>query len=163
MARPARFVRGAPTGSALVDGFRTKVAFGSNVTIGIREKAVTPAGYDGGPPVAIDDMHNVNWMVMRSQRLKTLTEMAFTFSYDPQQKAIIAAMINSEQSITVLFSDLSAVAFWGYLRVVRFNESRKGEQPTGTATIQPTNVDPSDNSEAGPVYYNSSGVPTNID
>jgi hypothetical protein len=70
----------------------------------------------------------------------------------------IVALINVETTWTVLFPNNDTWSFFGFLRSFVPSALTEGEFPTADIVIEPTNVDPSDGSEAGPNYITSSGT-----
>ena len=163
MTAPAPTSRTSPpTGTKLDDGFATLITISGNPAISFWEKTVTPPGVEGGDPVDTSTMHNVTWRTLSPPVLKTLTEVTLTAAYDPVlydstgANPIVQA-INDRRTITVKFADGSTVAFYGYLRAFTPGDSSEGAQPEATVTIQPTNVDASNNEE-GPVYTAGSGT-----
>lgn len=158
MAAPSPTVRVAPTGIKLRDGFSSLVTFATDSNINLWEMEVTPPGVDGGPAIPQTTMHNTAWETFAAQALKTLTESSFKFAYDPAAYDEINALVNVATTITKQFKDGSTLAFYGYLRQVQFDPLVKGSQPTGTATVQPTNYDHVNNVEAGPVMTSVAGT-----
>lgn len=158
MAAPTPTARQTPTGIKLDDGHSTLVTIGSDPDCSFWEKTVTPPGLDGGDPVETTTMHNDVWRTMAPRKLKTLTDLTTTAAYDPVIYTQLVGRINEETTITVTFPDGSTLAFYGYLRSFIPDEVSEGEQPTATATITPTNQDPTTGAEEAPVLTNVSGT-----
>lgn len=145
--------RQTPSGTMLEDGHSTKVAFSADPDVSFWEKTVTPPGVDGGDPIEITTMFNVDWRTMAARALKTLTESSLTVAYDPKVYDQIVALVNVPGLITAHFPDTSRLEFYGYLQKADFSELKEGEQPEATIKIQPTNVNPSNGAEVAPNYY----------
>ena len=148
MAAPEPTTRGTPGGIKLPDGFSTKITLSSDTDISFWEKEVTPPGLDGGEPVEQTTMHNDTLRTFRPRSLSTMTECSCSAAYDPDAYDEILAIINTNLTITVTFSDGSTLAFFGYLRTFTPGALVEGEQPLADIVIQPTNYDPTNNVEA---------------
>ena len=158
MAAPAPTARPAPAGIKLGDGYQTLITIAADTDISFWEKTVTPPGVDGGDTIDQTTMHNTFWRTSRARSLALLTEMTTVAAYDPDVYDEVIAILNDETTITITFPDGSTLAFFGYLRVFQPNEVSEGEQPEATITIQPTNIDPVNNVEAGPVMTEVEGT-----
>jgi hypothetical protein len=158
MAAPATTARSTPLGIPLGDGYSTKIAFALDPDISFWEKTVAPGGWDGGDAIEATTMHNATYRTFRSRSLVTLNESSTTVAYDPDVYDEILAIINVEGSITVHFPDGSTLDFFGYLRTFEPSDNEEGTQPEATITIQPTNWDPANNVEQGPVLTEVSGT-----
>lgn len=157
MAAPTSTNRSTPgSGSPMPDGYQTLIAFEDDPDVSFWEKTVQPPGVDGGDPIDATTMHNTTWRTMRARSLKEMTESSLTVAYDPRVLSQINALINVEQAITVHFPDGSSWTFYGYLRTFEPGENQEGEQPEADITIQPTNWDPDNSAEEGPVYGSAS-------
>ncbi len=159
MADPTVTQRSTPTGRKLDEGYQTLIAFASNASVQLWEKSVQPPGMDGGDPVETTTMHNSTYRTMAARKLITMSPVEVTAAYDPAVYDAIVALINVEGAITVHFSDGSSLSFYGFLQTFEPQAIEEGEQPEANITIQPTNTDPTDGSEAGPVYTAPSGSP----
>lgn len=157
-AAPSATVRVAPSGIKLKDGFSTKVTFATDTNLEIWEKTVKPPGIDGGDAIDQTTMHNTTWRTMAARQLKTLTEASSKFAYDPSCYTAFIALINVETTITKTFPDGSTLAFYGFLKMVEFDDLAEGTQPEGTMTIVPTNFDPTNKVEAGPTITSVAGT-----
>ena len=144
-----------PTGDKLTDGKTAFVVIGAGSSyrdIAFWEVTVKPQGYDGGEPVMTGDMWNTAFKTKVPQKLINGTPMQIEANYDPAFVNDIVAAINDNTTITRHDPDLSSTCFYGYLRSVEFAPMADGQQPRCTIVIEQTNTDPSDGSEAGPVY-----------
>lgn len=158
MAAPVPAARVDPAGIKLKDGYSALVTFATDTNIELWEKTVTPPGMDGGDAIEQTTMHNDQWRTYAPRGLITLTEFVFTAAYDPEVYNSLLALINRETTVTVRFSDGSTLAFYGFLQKVEMKEMTEGEQPELTATVRPTNFDPTNKVEAGPTLTSVAGT-----
>ena len=158
MAAPSATARETPVGIALQDGFSTKITLGADASIEFWEKTVKPPGVDGGDPVETKTMHNSDWETFAPRSLKRLTEVGSRVAYDPDLYDELTSRVNSEDTITVTFSDASTLAFFGYLRSFEPADCEEGTQPEADIVIQPTNWDYTNHVEAGPTLVETSGT-----
>lgn len=159
MGAPTMTARTAPTGTKLKDGHKITKAFAANAAVNLWEKVVMPPGADGGEPVDQTTQFNATYRTKSARTLKEITNASMTCAYDPAALSAILALVNVETSITDHFPDHSAWSYFGYLKSFKPGPIKEGEQPEAEVEIIVTNVDPSDNSEAGPVYTASGGTP----
>jgi len=158
MAAPTLTARSTPLGIALADGYSTKIAFAADVDISFWEKSVSPPSLDGGDAIETSTMHNSTYRTFLARSLITLGETSITVAYDPDVYDEIIGIINVNTSISVHFPDGSTLTFYGYLRTFEPGDNTEGEQPEATITVQPTNYDPANNLEAGPVMVEATGT-----
>ena len=158
-ANPATTTRSAPVGLKLDDGHSTKVAFSRDNDVSFWEKGVTPPGLDGGDAIDTTTMHNVAYRTFAPRQLKSLTESQCRAAYDPNvYNNILDNLLNQAGSVTCAFSDGSTLDYYGYLRTFEPDEITEGEQPEASITINPTNFDPTNDVEAGPVLTSVAGT-----
>jgi hypothetical protein len=158
MASPAITARVLPTGIMLDDGFPTVIAFALNPSVNLWEMSVKPPGVDGGDPKDLSTMHQVAWRRRGPRKLKTLTDSTFTAGYDPKAQGECEALVNKEGAITIHWPDGGTRSFFGFLQKFEPNEVKEGEPPTAQVTIVPTNWDPVNHVEAGPVDVDVPGT-----
>lgn len=158
MAAPTPTARGTPSGIKLEDGFRSLHTFSHNATIGLWEVDIAPPGDDGGEPINTTTMHNITYRTMSPRALISSSPSTIRFAYDPAARASIRQELNREQTMTVTFPDGSTEAYYGFLQSVTFDALVEGTMPMGTAVIQPTNFDPTNRVEAGPVVTSVAGT-----
>ena len=158
MAAPTPVARGTPAGLKLKDGQFTKLTFNDLPTLSVWEKAVKPPGIDGGDPIPQTTHHNVYWRTTAPRALRTLTQSTIKVAYDPNMVNQLESQVNREQGLTVTFPDGSTLAFFGFLKSVEFDDLVEGEQPEATIQIEPTNWDPVNDVEAGPVLTSVAGT-----
>jgi hypothetical protein len=144
--------RSTPTGTALEDGYSTKIAFAADPDVGFWEKTVTPPGIDGGDAIEQTTMHNSTWRTFAARSLATLTDVSVTAAYDPAVYPQIVALINVEGLITLHFPDGSTLDFYGFLKEFTPGEHSEGDQPEADITIICTNRNPTSGAEVGPVF-----------
>jgi len=152
MAAPTPTARVAPTGPKFTDGYKTLITLAADSNIEFWEKEVTPPGVEGGDPIMTGDMFNTAWETKVLQALKTTTPVTLVANLKGVTLTSCVAICNVATTITVRFPDTSTLCFYGGLRSAKPNAFVKGQQPTITIVIEPTNTDPSDGSEAGPVF-----------
>lgn len=158
MAAPTPTTRATPAGIMLDDGHSTKITIAADTDISFWERTVQPPGIDGGDAIDQTTMHSVTWRIMRARALKTLTECQATVGYDPNVYNNLLPIINLETTITITFPDLSTLAFYGFLKSFEPTDNTEGEVPEATITITPTNFDPTNKVEAGPVLTSVAGT-----
>jgi hypothetical protein len=158
MASPSVTPRTTPVGFKMPDGFKTTYAFADNPAIQFWEMVVKPPTMDGGDAIPTSTMHNIAWRTMSPRHLKTLGESTVQAMYDPDFITGLEQLINFETSVTVHYPDGSAEAFWGFMQKAEFQELKEGEPPMVNLTIIPTNWDPVNFVEAGPVFVPSGGT-----
>lgn len=159
MASPTTQTRSTPGGIPLKDGYQTLIAFSLDTDVSFWEKTIKPPAVDGGEPIEITSMHNTTWITKIAQALAELQDVTLTASYDPSMYTQILSLVNKKEgSITINFADGSTLDFWGYLRIFDPQEVERGTQPEANITITPTNWDPVNNVEAGPVLTSVAGT-----
>ncbi len=152
MAAPTHTARSTPGGKMLKDGYSTKIAFAADPDVSLWEKTVQPPGLDGGDAIDITTMHNTTLRTFAPRSLQTMTEMQLTCAYDPRVMPQLLALINVETTVTVHYPNGDRLSFFGFLKNVDPSENTEGEQPEMTATIVPTNTDPSTGAEEDFAY-----------
>lgn len=151
MAAPVAVVRIPPTAFKLRNGYQALLAFAEDTNAEYYEIAVGIPGFSMGDAVENTTQQNLVYRTMGPRLLITLTEFQVTAGYDPTVYTSLINLAGIEQVITIAFPDGSTLAFFGYLREVAFDQMVDGTMPQITMTITPTNYDPSDCTEAGPV------------
>lgn len=152
-AAPTVTARTAPAGFKLEDGYQSLIAFSGNADAIFFEIEVGQPGVDGGEPINTTTQHNVLYRTFAPRALSTLTPYQVKVAYDPclTQEAL-NQMINEPDAITTHYPDSSTGAHWGYLQKIDYDPLVEGTMPTATLTIVPTNWDPVNCVEAGPVF-----------
>lgn len=162
MAAPAPSQRVAPTNSVrLENGYRSLVTFSLDTNLDVFEKAVTPAGYDGGEPINTADMFRNFWQTQAPRALVKMTPLTMVCNYDPKVYSQLKAMYNKRQTITEWYPNGDNLAYFGYIQKVDRNSHADGTQPEMTITVIPTNEDPTTHEEEDPVFteYTGTGDP----
>lgn len=158
MAAPSPTARGTPAGIKMDDGHSTLITIGSLTTISFWEKTVKPPGVDGGDKIDTTTMHNVTYRTFEPRALITLTECTTSAAWDPNLYNQLVQHVNRNTTITVRFPDGSTCAFYGFVKSAEPGEHSEGEMPMIDVTIEPTNWDPANRVEAGPVLTSVSGT-----
>ena len=158
MAAPATTARGAPPGYKMPDGFKTTIAFAKKANVNFWEKTVKPPSIEGGDKIDTTTMLNTAWRTSDARHLKTLSESTAMVAYDPDVLPEILTLVNNPGSITVHFPDNSTLDFYGFMSKFEIGDHKEGEMPEATVTICPTNWDPVNFVEVGPVFTAASGT-----
>lgn len=137
--------------SFLNDGHSTIISFSEAPNVLFREKEVTPPGAEGGGENDTTTMRNTTWRTKQPKKLKSLTPMSSTVSYDPAVYDTIDAITQVNQEVTVTFPDGSQLTFWGWLDSFTPGAAVEGEQPTADINVIPGNQDNNAN-EVAPVF-----------
>lgn len=132
--------RTTPVGTALDDGFSTKVAFAGDPDISFWEKTVKPFGLDGGDAIDLVTMFNTTYRTKAPRQLVDLTECSGTAAYDPKVLPQLIALINVNGWITLHHPNGDTWDFVGYLKAFDPPEHQEGEFPVASFTIVPTNL-----------------------
>jgi hypothetical protein len=158
MAAPTPTVRQTPAGIKLKDGFRFKVTFSADPDISLWEVELNQGGADLGEPVDQSTMWNDTYVTRAPQGLQDWTQFTLTFAYDPAVITQLAAIIGTEQTMTVTYKDGSTLAIYGWINSTNMGTLARGSQPRGTLTFQPSNWDDFLDVEAGPAVASVGGT-----
>ncbi len=158
MAAPTITSRATPTGWKMPDGYRTEVSILGTTNVSFWEKQVKPPGIDGGEAIDTTTMFNDAWRTKHPRSLKTLEPIQIMAAFDPDVYAQIFLLINKNTSITVHLPDNSTISFYGAMIKFEPSEFKEGEEPTCAVTIVPTNWDPVNFLEVGPVFTAATGT-----
>ena len=159
MGTPTMTPRTEPAGSRLIDGWKSTIAFSVDPSVYVWEIECTPFGLEGGEKHKITTMHNDVYEQYAPHPLIELSDGEMLVAYDPAHLSRLLGMIDSQGSVTYHYPNHGADSAFGYLRSFKRNSLKIGEMPTAVCVIVHTNRDPSDGSEAGPVYTASGGTP----
>ena len=138
----------------LTDGHPTTMTFyalGTGVVLKAKEVSVTPPGIAGGGENDTTTMRNTTWRTKQPKKLKTLTNGALTFQYDPAIYDQVLSIINVNGQILCEFADGSTLLFWGWLDDFTLGECVEGTMPTATGTVICSNQN-DDGVEVAPDY-----------
>ena len=128
-----------PVGTALDDGFSTKVAFAADPDVSFWERTVKPPGFDGGDPIDIHTMFNTTYLTKAPNSLIELTDVTGVAAYDPVVLDQIVALENVNGWITAHHPNNDTWDFVGFLRLFDPPEHAKGDFPLAAFTIVVTN------------------------
>lgn len=158
MAAPSATARQDPGGVQMVTGWPALVTFELDPDIELFEKMVTPPGIETGELTELTNQHNSIWKTYAPQGLLRLTDMSFTAGYDPSVYYSIRTVAGKNQGVTLWWPNTDSLAFYGVLRSFVPGQMQQGQPPEATVTISPTNADPDDCTEQGPVWTNGTGT-----
>jgi len=162
MADPSTITPVAPDGIDLKDGYQTLIGFGEDTNISLWIKEVTPPGVEGGEPIDTTTMHNSTYITKIAQALIDLEPVSAVVGYDPDAYDECIAICNkddsSDSSFTIQFPDGSTLDCWGYLRSFKAQRLARGTYPLADIVLVPTNWDPVNRLEAGPVMTEVAGT-----
>lgn len=136
----------------LKDGFSTIITISGDPDIEFEEKTLTPPSIEGGGENDASTMRNTAWRTKYPKGLKTLGPMQCNVAYDPLVYTSIIAQLNVNQSITVTFPNGGTLQFYGWIDAFTPDAAEEGSQPTATVAIIPSNINPTGEVEAAPVY-----------
>lgn len=152
MAAPVATARVTPTANKPADGFKALITIALDPDIEFWETSITPPGYDGGDPVDTTTQHNNTVRTKAPRDLIDMTDMTSVGLFNPTIYTSIRAVINKPTTITILWPDLSTLAFYGFVRVFAPGDLTEGGRMEGTITVTITNQDPATGAEELPVY-----------
>jgi hypothetical protein len=158
--------RPVPADARLREGFSTVIALSVNSTVGLWPDLTTgtqPPGMDGGEPVPTGTMLNLKWRTFGLRKLKTMMPSTVKCAYDPSVYDLtnvnsLAIVINVEQTLTVFFSNNDRLAMYGGINKFVPESIKEGVMPLADVTFVPTNTDPSNGTEADPVFAAATGT-----
>lgn len=152
MGAPVATARVTPTSTnKLKQGHPTKFTLAVDPDIAFWEKEVTPPGVMSGV-YPIGDMFSQAWVQKIPNALKEMKPVTLVANYAPEVLPLIVAVIGVMTTGTVTFNSGATWAFFCTMTDFSPGANKKDEQPSCTLTIEPTMTDPTDGSEAGPVY-----------
>lgn len=155
-AAPGFTARSAPAGIMLEEGQNAKIAFAADPDVSIWELETQPPGREVDV-IPQTTQHNTAYETFAFGVLQRMSSTDLKFGYDPNFQSQISALLGINTEITVHWPDGSRLAFWGGVNSIQFDRMTKGQMPTGTLRIQPTNRDNS-GAEQAPVYSNVAGT-----
>ena len=159
MTAPSATVRGTPGGIPLQNGSQTLLTIALDTDISFWEVELTPPAVDGGEPIDTTTQHNTLWGTMAPRRIMRLLPYSVQAAYDPDVYDEIAAIINTNTTITFTFPDGSTLAHFGFVRsFTPTGGMSDGGFPLADIVIVPSNWDSAGNVEAGPVMTEVAGT-----
>lgn len=115
-------------------------------------------GQDGGDPIDTTTQENTTYRTFAPRVLVSLMPFTVKYQFDPACYSQIQALLNRETTLTNHWNDRSSLAFYGYWQKAEYDAHTEGEPPMVTITIVPTNFDPQNRVEAGPVLTSVAGT-----
>src|SRR4026209_2522177 len=103
MAAPTAPARSPPLGRMRTVGFSSVFAFSRDPDLEIQEISGTPPPLEGGDPIDITTMHNVEYITKEPQALIDTGESTWTVAWDPVVYNRARSLINQRGSITQHF------------------------------------------------------------
>lgn len=159
MAAPATTARVTPSGRALWDGMFSKISFSLDSNISFWETSVKPFGQTGGEPIDTTTHHNVLRRTKMPRSLIDVTNATFVARYHPTVLTQIAAILNQEGSVTIIFFNGDTYDAFAYLMEADPQDMSEGNPPELNGTVVSTNWDPVNNVESGPVLTEGTMAP----
>jgi hypothetical protein len=157
-AAPAHTTRQTMPGKYVKDGHNTRVAFALKANVNFEEVKLKPLGITTGEEINATGLLATFWRTKRPPDLKELTNIEGTCKYDPDVWTDILALAGIEGSITMWWPDNTSVDFYGFLKQFVPDENADKELPTAKFVIVPTNFDPVNAIEVGPVFNPAPGT-----
>lgn len=165
MAAPVPVAHVAPAGIRLkTGGPQTFHVNALDPDISLWATEVGFPGQDGGDPIDTTTQENTVYRTMAPRVLVTLMPFTVKYQFDPAAYSQIRAVLNRETTLTNHWNDNdvgaqgSSLAYFGYWQKAEIDPHVEGEPPTLTITIVPTNFDPTNRVEAGPVVTSVAGT-----
>lgn len=162
---PTPTARQDPGGIMLENGYQALITHSLDPDLSIWEIEVGSAGIDGGEPIDTTTQHNDVYRTRAPRALKSYEPFDVKFAYEAGvQKSQIESLINLRRSgataavVTETMPDGTTLCYYAYYQKVVFDPKVEGELPTGTLTVVPTNFDPINRVEAGPVLAEVEGT-----
>lgn len=162
---PTPTAREDPGGIMLENGYQALITNSLDPDLSIWEIETGSAGIEGGEPIDTTTQHNSVYRTRAPRALKSYEPFDVKFGYEAGvQKSQIEGLINTRRSgatacvITETMPDGTTLCYYGYFQKVTFDPKVEGELPTGTLTVVPTNWDPINRVEAGPVLAEVEGT-----
>lgn len=168
MAAPAATVRVAPLApnKRLKAAFKSVITFASQPSLALWTISFTPTGYDGGDPIDIATMEDVDSTGANARHRPTYprerimsTPGQAKVAYDPNTiSLIISTLLNrTNDQITETFREGSTKAYWGWMRSFIPDELVEGQMPTATVAFHESDWDDANQTVDGPTITSVSG------
>lgn len=132
------------------DGLSTTITFASGA-VSLKMVGITPPPVQGGGSKEMTNLDNTAWRTFLPKILKTLGSLSLSVQYDETAYTDVVAQVNVNQAITVTFPNGATLVFWGWIDEFTPGESVEGEDPVGSVTVIPSNVDGA-NAEIAPAF-----------
>lgn len=158
MAAPALVSAANPLGNKMPDGWKFRITFGLMTTFSVWATEISPPAVEGGPALPYTTFLNSSFMTKRPQYLWEIEAFSFTGMYDPDywKDTMYKVLVNRETNFTILWPTSSTWTAYGYVRRLAPQRAAKGTQPLMDVTVEVTNWDYINKTEAGPVYVDNS-------
>ncbi len=159
MAAPPVVSLENPVGTHFLDdGFSTTIVFAARPTMSFKEKDVKPGGFDGGEPIDNSTMRNTRYHTMAPRTLIKVDPITMNVTYDTRLISQAQALIIVRTSCTIHFPDASTLSMYCFMQKFEQQELKEGELPMASITVVPTNYDPTNRVEQGPVWGDGTGT-----
>ena len=123
----------------LKDTYGIAITFaGTDVSLYLDPKTVTPFGADGGDAIDNTTLSNTRYKTKSPGTLVEMLDGGFTAAYDPSELAAIYGLINENVLITITYADATAEAIYGFLKSFVPNEHGERVDATAECVIVPT-------------------------
>lgn len=165
MSAPAITAPGTPEGVKVDDGFAACIAFALLPNVSLWEIETQLPSLDGGDPIDNTTHRNKKVRTKAARKLVDYGETTHTCRYNKKTFGQLqASLLNKPGAITEHYPDGvptssesglglgSSCSYFGYVSKADFKAFKEGEPPEVDITVVTTNVDPSDGSEAAPVF-----------
>lgn len=140
------------------EGYQVLIVLDGDPDIEFEEQEVTP------PSLMMDEFidrttnHNAAVRTKQPSSLYDVGPITATVTYDAMVLNSIKAIIGVNTTCTVVFPNGDAWACYAALKEFKPAAMVRGQQPKAEVVIVPTNMDPSDCSEAEPVFLAGAGT-----
>lgn len=159
MPAPAVVARQAPSGTKLLNGYRTTVAFSLLPNVCVWEKSVKPPTPDMGEMIDVTDMFNNLERTQAFRALRKWSAGEHKCAYDPDvYNKIKNTLIGKNGTVCVHFPDTSTLSFFGGVKSISADALEEGKQPEMTLMYEATNMEPVTGIEFSPVMVPFAGT-----
>jgi hypothetical protein len=158
MPAPTPASRTSPSGKPLNQGYQVVVNNSLDSDLEFFEEGVTPPAIMGQDELETTTQFNVTWQTFAPQSLMRLMPYTMRGKVDPILYQSFPLIANINATITLHLPNGDSLAHYGFYKSLEFSEFTRGSRPEGTITVVPTNQDPTDCSEQGPVYTAGTGT-----
>lgn len=147
MTAPSATARVAPTGSALENGFVSKVTFAADTDVDIWEIEVKPGKIELGDKIEQSTMFNTNRGTFAAPALYDTEDGQMLVAYDPANLTQIQALLGTHTTITITYSNNDTIADFGWLRSFDPQNMVINGRPTALVAFSYAGMDSSGNEE----------------
>jgi hypothetical protein len=157
MGVPVITARQTPTGYKLEEGFAFHYTFARAPAFSIWETEGKLFAFEGGDPIKTTTQFNKRVRTQVPPYLWELGPLDFTGFCDPDFILTLESLINTLDSLTVLFPTGDQFAFWAWLRKAETDTWGAGKPAMVNLTIEASNEDLG-HVEQMPVYQQATGT-----